>query len=103
VVSNWINLNNLIITTQFSFPTPAQGTRGSIQCSDGKIATWEYDSTDDNGDKILIYDSSTGDDIQIAFCYAIPGRDIFMGLFLTGAIPSLAITDENCIYYRVDY
>lgn len=102
-MSNWADLNNITITTQFSFPTPAQGTRGSIQCQDGEIATWEYDSTDDNGDKILIYDSSTGEDIQVAYVYAMPGRDLFCGLFSTGAIPSLSITDTNCIYYRVDY
>lgn len=102
-MSNWKDLNDIPITTQFSFPAPAQGTRSSIQCQYGEIATWEYDSTDDNGDKILIYDSSTGEDIQIAYVYAIAGRDIFCGLFSTGAIPSLGITDEDCIFYRVDY
>lgn len=102
-MSRWTDLNSLAITTEFTFPTPAQGTRASIQCQDGEIATWEYDSTDDYGDKVLIYDSSSGVDVQIAYCYAMPGRDIFCGLFSTGAIPSLAITDENCIYYRVDY
>lgn len=102
-MSHWTDLNNIIINTQFSFPTPAKGTRSSIQCKDGEIATWEYDSTDDNGDKVLIYDSSSGTDIQIAYCYAMQGRDIFQGLFSTGAIPSLPITDVNCIYYRVDY
>jgi hypothetical protein len=102
-LSRWVDLNNLIISTTFSFPSPAKGTRSSIQCQDGEIATWEYDSSDDNGDKILIYDSSTGTDVQIAYCYAKPGRDIFMGLFSTGAIPSLGITDENCVYLRIDY
>jgi hypothetical protein len=102
-LSNWQDLDDITITTQFSFPVPAKGTRSSIQCQDGEIATWEYDSTDDNGDKILIYDSSTGIDVQIAYVYAMPGRDIFCGLFSTGAIPSLAITDEECIFYRVDY
>lgn len=102
-MSNWKDLNDITISTQFSFSTSEKGSKNSIQCQNGEIATWEYDSTDDNGDKILIYDSSSGDDIQIAFCYAMPGRDIFQGLFSTGAIPSLAITDENCIYYRVDY
>lgn len=102
-MSRWKNLGDIVITTEFSFPTPAPGTRSSIQCQDGEVATWEYDSTDDNGDKILIYDSSSGVDIQIAYVYAIPGRDIFCGLFSTGAIPSLGITDENCVFYRVDY
>ena len=102
-MSRWKDINDATITTQFSFPTPAQGSRGSIQCQSGEIATWEYDSSDDNGDKILIYDSSTGTDVQIAYCYAMQGRDIFMGLFSSGAIPSLGITDINCIYYRVDY
>ena len=102
-MSRWKSLDDAIISTTFSFPTPAQGTKTSIQCQNGEIATWEYDSTDDNGDKILIYDSSTGEDIQIAYVYAIPGRDIFCGLFSTGAIPSLGITDEDCIFYRVDY
>lgn len=102
-MSNWTDLDEITATTEFTFPTPAQGTRSSIQCQDGEIATWEYDSTDDYGDKILIYDSSTGIDIQIAYVYAMPGRDIFCGLFSTGAIPSLAITDDECIFYRVDY
>lgn len=102
-MSNWTDLNDVIISTTFSFPTPAKGTRASIQCKSGEIATWEYDSTDDNGDKILIYDSSTGEDIQIAYVYALPGRDIFCGLFSTGAIPSLSITNENCLFYRVNY
>jgi hypothetical protein len=102
-LSNWADINEAVISTVFSFPVPAKGTRSSIQCQNGEIATWEYDSTDDNGDKILIYDSSTGEDIQIAYVYAIPGRDIFCGLFSTGAIPSLGITDEDCVFYRVDY
>lgn len=102
-MSNWTDINEAVISTVFSFPVPAKGTRSSIQCQNGEIATWEYDSTDDNGDKILIYDSSTGEDIQIAYVYVIPGRDIFCGLFSTGAIPSLRITDEDCIFYRIDY
>jgi len=102
-VSNWADINDMIISTQFTFPIPAKGTRASIQCQDGEIATWEYYSTDDNGDKVLIYDSSTGVDIQVAYVYVMPGRDIFCGLFSTGAIPSLAITDANCIFYRMDY
>ena len=102
-MSNWVDLNNAIISTTFSFPTPEKGTRASIQCKSGEIATWEYDSTDDNGDKILIYDSSTGEDIQIAYVYALPGRDLFCGLFSTGVVPSLPITNENCLFYRVDY
>lgn len=102
-MSNWKDINNVNITTQFSFPTPAKGTKSSIQCKDGKIATWEYDSTDENGDKILIYNSSSGQNIQIAYVYAMPGRDIFCGLFATGAIPSLSITNSTCIYYRIDY
>jgi hypothetical protein len=102
-LSNWADLNNIIIQNQITFPTPAQGTRSSIQCADGKIATWEYDSTDDDGDKILIYDSSTGEDIQVAYVYAMPGRDLFSGLFSSGAIPTLRITDPACVYWRVDY
>ena len=102
-MSNWKDLNDIIITTEFSFSAVEKGTKSSIQCKDGEIATWEYDSTDDYGDKILIYDSSSGVDVQIAYLYAMPGRDLFQGLFSTGAIPSLAITDSNCIYYRIDY
>ena len=102
-MSNWIDLNELEITTQFAFLAPAKGSRSSIQCQNGEIATWEYDSTDENGDKVLIYDSSSGSDVLVAYVYAMPGRDIFCGLFSTGAIPSLSITDENCIFYRVDY
>lgn len=102
-MSNWTDIDDIIISTQFSFLTPAQGARSSIQCQDGEVATWEYDSTDDYGDKVIIYDSSTGTDIPVAYVYAMPGRDIFCGLFSTGAIPSLAITDDECIYYRVDY
>ena len=102
-MSNWKDLNEIEISTQFAFPVPAKGTRASIQCQDGEIATWEYDSTDEYGDKVLIYDSSSGADVQVAYLYAMPGRDIFGGLFSTGAIPSLAITDEDCVYYRVDY
>jgi len=102
-LSNWTDIDEITITTQFAFPFPAKGTRASIQCQDGEVATWEYDSTDDYGDKVFIYDSSTGIDVLIAYVYAMPGRDIFCGLFSTGAIPSLSITDENCVYYRVDY
>jgi hypothetical protein len=102
-LSNWKNLETIVIGNQIAFPTPAQGTRASIQCTDGKVATWEYDSTDDYGDKVLIYDSSTGEDVQIAYAYAMAGRDIFCGLFSSGAIPTKAITDAACVYYRVDY
>jgi len=102
-LSNWTDVNDIIITTEFSFLAPVKGSRSSIQCQDGEVATWEYDSTDDYGDKVLIYDSSTGADVLIAYVYAMPGRDIFNGLFSTGAIPTLSILDEDCMYYRVDY
>ena len=102
-MSRWKDLHELIITTEFSFPAPAQGTRASIKCKDGEIATWEYDTTDDNGDKIFIYDSTSGKDIQVAYVYTMPGRDIFCGLFSTGAIPTLGILDTACKFYRVDY
>lgn len=102
-MSNWKDFNEVEITTEFAFPAVEEGSKSSILCQNGEIATWEYDSTDDDGDKINIYDSSSGEDIKIAFAYVLPGRDLFMGLFSTGAIPSLRITDTNCKYFRIDY
>jgi hypothetical protein len=33
----------------------------------------------------------------------MPGRDVFCGLFSTGAIPSGDIFAADTVYYRIDY
>ena len=50
-----------------------------------------------------IYDVIDGDYVPKAYVALMPGRDIFNGLFVTGAIPTAAVTEADCKFYRVDY
>lgn len=92
------------VTTLFQFQPPAVGVQNAVQCKGGEIAVWEYLRTDDDGYYLIkIYNSTTGTPVYLATSYAMPGRDIFCGLFSTGAIPSGDIFDAATVYYRIDY
>ena len=92
------------MTTTFQFQTPAVGVQNFIKCANGELAGWEYWMDDEDGNHLVkILDGSSGQSVVLATVYVIPGRDIFEGLFSTGAIPSTDIFDSTCVYYRVDY
>jgi hypothetical protein len=92
------------VTTLFQFQTPAAGVQNAIRCIGGEIAVWEYARTDDDGNYLIkIYDATSGFPVYMITVYALTGRDIFCGLFSTGAIPSGDIFDAGTVYYRIDY
>lgn len=92
------------VTTLFQFQPPAAGVQNAVLCKGGETAVWEYVRTDDDGYHLIkIYDATTGAPIYKATVYAMPGRDVFCGLFSTGAIPSGDIFAANTVYYRIDY
>lgn len=92
------------VTTLLQFQTPAVGVQNAVRCIGGEIAVWEYLRTDDDGNYLVkIYDGTTGTPVYKATVYALAGRDIFCGLFTTGAIPSGDIFDADTVYYRIDY
>lgn len=92
------------ITDMFQFQPPAVGVQNAVLCAGGEIAAWEYLRTDDDGNHLIkIYDSTTGEAEFKAIVYAMPGRDVFCGLFTTGAIPSGDIFDTNTVFYKIDY
>lgn len=92
------------ITTLLQFQTPAVGVQNAVRCVGGEIAAWEFDRTDDNGNHLIkIYDATSGTPVYKATVYALAGRDVFCGLFTTGAIPSGDIFDAATAYYRIDY
>ena len=103
-MSNFKDITTLTVTTTFQFQTPAVGVQNFIKCQNGEIAGWEYWMDDEDGNHLVkILDGSSGQSVVLATVYVIPGRDIFEGLFSTGAIPSKDIFDSTCVYYRVDY
>lgn len=103
-MSYFTDITQAVVTTLFQFQTPAVGVQNAVQCVGGEIAVWEYARTDEDGNYLLkIYDATSGTPVYIAMVYALAGRDIFCGLFSTGAIPSGDIFDESCVYYRIDY
>lgn len=92
------------VTTLFQFQPPAVGVQNAVLCKGGETAVWEYIRTDDDGNHLIkIYDASSGAPVYKTTVYALPGRDIFCGLFSTGAIPSGDIFAANTVYYRIDY
>jgi hypothetical protein len=103
-LSYFKDITKYVITNLFQFQTPAVGVQNAIKCKDGKMAAWEYWKTDSDGNYLLkIYDVTSGSLVQIATVYAVAGRDLFCGLFTTGAIPSGDIFDSSCVFYRIDY
>lgn len=92
------------ITTLFQFQPPAPGVQNTVLCKGGEAAVWEYYRTDDDGNYLIkIYDATNGILVYKTTVYALPGRDIFSGLFSTGAIPSGDIFATDTVYYRIDY
>ena len=92
------------VTTLFQFQPPAVGVQNAVLCKGGETAVWEYVRTDDDGYHLIkIYDASSGAPVYKTAVYALPGRDLFCGLFSTGAIPSGDIFAADTVFYRIDY
>lgn len=100
-MSYFKSLDDLIIENEFAFGEIAPGNRYAIECADGKTAGWELV----NVEQMLaqIYDVTDGEYVPKALVAVMPGADIFRGLFVTGAIPTKAVTDPECRFLRVDY
>lgn len=91
-------------TILYQFQPPAVGVQNAVRCVGGELAVWEYARTTDDGDHLIkIYDATTGEMIYKTTIFALSGRDVFFGLFSSGAIPSGDILDENTVYYGIDY
>jgi hypothetical protein len=102
-LSNFADLDRTKISNEFTCGEVAVGSRFYATCAKGEIVAFELIQSNDDGQLVQIYDASSGDDIPVAFFYAMPWRDIFNGLFSTAVVPSKAITDAGCKFYRVDY
>ena len=68
-----------------------------------KLAVWQAIRRDQLAAHPLCGMCADEGRVTVATVYVVPGRDIFCGLFSSGAIPSTSIFDANCVYYRVDY
>lgn len=103
-MSYFADLDNIDATTLWNFQTPGVGVQNAIKCKGGEIAAWEYSHTDADGNYLVkIYDATSGIPVYKTLVYAMAGRDIFCGLFSSGAIPSGGIFASDTVYYRVDY
>ena len=103
-MSYFKDLTQTAVTTLLQFQTPGVGVQNAVRCKGGEIAVWEYSRTDDDGNYLIkIYDGTTGTPVYKATVYALAGRDVFCGLFSSGAIPSGDIFDNTTVYYRIDY
>ena len=103
-MSYFANITTTEISTVWQFQAPGVGVQNAIKCAGGELAAWEYWMTDsDGGYLIKLYDVTSGVAVLVATVYACIGRDIFCGLFSSGAIPTKDIFDESCNFLRVDY
>ena len=100
-MSYWRSLDDTKIGTEFTFGEIAVGNKYAVECADGKTAGWEL--VDAENMLAQIYDVTEGAYVPKAFVALMPGRDIFCGLFATGVIPTKAVTDATCSFWRVDY
>jgi hypothetical protein len=103
-LSHFKDITQTNVTTLLQFQAPAVGVQNAVTCINGEIAVWEYLRTDDDGNYLIkIYDATDGAPVYKATTFALKGRDIFCGLFSSGAIPSGDIFDSATVFYRIDY
>ena len=103
-MSYFKDITQIDATVLYQFQPPAVGVQNAVRCIGGELAVWEYARTSDDGDHLVkIYEATTGETIYLITTFALPGRDIFCGLFSSGAIPSGDILDDNTVYYGIDY
>ena len=92
------------VTTLLQFQTPGVGVQNAMKCAGGEIAVWEYVRTDADGNYLIkLYDATSGVTTYKTMVNVLPGRDLFCGLFSSGAIPSGDIFDNATVFYRIDY
>lgn len=103
-MSYFSDITQVDATVLYQFQPPAVGVQNAVRCVDGELAVWEYVRTDDDGNHLIkIYDATTGIPVYKFTVYALPGRDVFCGLFSSGAIPSGDILADTTVYYGIDY
>lgn len=100
-MSYWKSLDDTIVENEFTFGDIALGNKYAVQCADGQTAGWEL--LDETTMVAQIYDVTNGNYVPKAVVALMPGRDIFCGLFVTGVIPTKAVTDADCRFLRIDY
>ena len=100
-MSYFKSLNDTVVENEFTFGEIAVGNKYAVECADGKTAGWEL--VDAENMLAQIYDVTECEYVPKAFVALMPGRDIFCGLFVTGAIPTKTVTDTECRFFRIDY
>ena len=99
-------LEDAIVTGTLEFAEPGEGTLQQFFCIEGELAGFRIitiDILDEPFQISQVYDSSSGEAIQVGNVSVVPGIDLTGGYFSSGCFCNQDPLIPGTKFYKVDY
>jgi hypothetical protein len=107
-MANFLSIEDAVVSSTLEFTELDEGTLQQFFCIEGELAAFRIISIDvlDGGVPFLIsqvYNSSTGEAIQVGNVSVIPGIDLTGGYFSSGCFCDGDPLASGTRFFKVDY
>ena len=105
-MANFLPLEGAIVAGTLEFSEPGEGTLQEFFCVEGELAGFRIITIDILGTPSQIsqvFDSSSGEAIQVGNVSVIPGIDLTGGYFSSGCFCNGDPLLQGTKFYKVDY
>jgi hypothetical protein len=105
-MANFKSLEDAIAVGLLEFSQPGEGSLQQFFCQDGELAGFRIITITDLGEPFQIsqiFDSSSGDAIQIGNVSVVPGIDLTGGFFSSGCFADGDPLETGTRFLKVDY
>jgi hypothetical protein len=105
-MANFKSLENAIAVGLLEFAQPGEGTLQQFFCRDGELAGFRIITIDVVGSPFMIsqvFDSSSGEAIQVGNVSVVPGIDLTGGYFSSGCFSDGDPLETGTRFFKVDY
>ncbi len=105
-MANFRSLEDAIVVGTLEFARLGNGTLGQFFCKDGELAGFRIITIDILGTPFQIsqvFDSSSGEAIQVGNVSVIPGIDLTGGYFSSGCFCNGDPLAQGTRFFKVDY
>lgn len=105
-MANFLPLEGAVVESTLEFAEPGEGTLQQFFCRAGELAGFRIITIDILGSPFQIsqiFDSSSGEAIQVGNVSVIPGIDLTGGYFSSGCFCNADPLATGTKFYKVDY